>query len=154
MISMKIVQRGLAALLAFCLVGVGPTWGEEQRGSFSQLPQRGGGSAHAVPRVDLRAAARAFVLADTGVASPALPNGLGSVGQAAAKPAPAARPQSEKKAAIASTVPPTAPRTTRTHKIAAYTAIAVLAAVAAVVVAKEVRHEDPVLTPGTPTRIQ
>ncbi len=150
MISMKTIQKGLAAFLAFCLLSAVPIWGEEQQVSFGQVRQNGSGRT--VPRVDLRAAARALVLAETGVATPALAGGLG-LNDEAAKSVTAARPQSEKKPAIASTVPPNAPRTTRSHRIAAYTAIAVLAVVSAVVIAREVGHENPVLTVGTPTRI-
>jgi hypothetical protein len=153
MISMRLIQRGLAAILGLSLLSAGPVWGEEPPYSASRL--EGKIAISSVAKVDFRAAARAVVLADTGLAIPSA-GAMGLSGQAAAaSPAKteAHAAVSTKKSPDWSTVPPNAPRTTHNQKVAAFTVLAILAVSAVVLAVRETRHDDPVLTPGAPTRI-
>jgi hypothetical protein len=149
----RMIRRGFAALVALSLLGAGPVRAEEQQASYGQTPDAG--AARLYPKVDLRAAARVLVADETGLVLPL----LGESGYAdqvpAQKPEPAAVPRAAnlKRQPDWSTVPPNSPRTTRTHKIAAYTALAILTVASVVLVVREVRKDDPVLTPGTPIRI-
>jgi hypothetical protein len=154
MISVRLMRRGFAAILGLSLLSAGPVWAEEQM----FLPGRTlNGDIGIIPtvKVDFRAAARAVVLAETGLALPSLGGAAPSNPAAAANPgttAGSAAP-AEKKAPDWSTVPPNAPRTTHSQKLAAFTALAVLTVVSVVLAVREVRRDDPALTPGTPTRI-
>ena len=151
----RIIRRVLSAVVAFSLLGVGPVWAEEQQVSFIQTADADAHGRVVAPKVDLRFAARVFVADETGLMLP-LPGASGFVDQAAAtKPTPATAPGAGagKRTPDWSTVPPNSPRTTRAHKVAAYTALAVLTVVSVVFVVREARKEDPVLTPGTPVRI-
>jgi hypothetical protein len=150
----SMIRRGLAAFVAFGLLGTGPVWAEEQQSSFGQATDAAA-QGRVAPKVDLRLAARAFVADETGLMLP-LPGESGFVDQATganSAPAAASGAATGKRTADWSTVPPNAPRTTHAHKIAAYTALAVLTVVSVVLVVRETRKEDPVLAPGTPVRI-
>jgi hypothetical protein len=148
------IRRGLAALVALSLSGVGPVRAEEQQASYGQVPDAGA-AGRLDPKVDLRAAARILVADETGLVLPLLGESVQADQVTTQNPEPAAVPRAAnlKRQPDWSTVPPNSPRTTRAHKIAAYTALAILTAVSVVLVVREVRKDDPVLTPGTPTRI-
>jgi hypothetical protein len=149
----RMIRGGLAAVVALSLLGFGPVRPEAQQALYGQSPDAGV-AGRVGPKIDLRAAARILVADETGLVLPL----LGESGFADQVPAPkpeaaAPRAATVKRAPDWSTVPPNAPRTTRTHKIAAYTALAILTVVSVVLVVREIRKDDPVLTPGTPTRI-
>jgi hypothetical protein len=158
MICMRFFQRGLAAFLACSLLSAGPIWAEEQQNVTVQSVPLEIGSigtpAPATPKVDLRAATKAFMLAETGMASPIPAGGfLADHTPVQGGGAAGVKATADKQAVVTSTVPPNAPKTTRNHRIAAFTALAILTAASIALVAREVGHQDPVLTPGAPTRI-
>jgi hypothetical protein len=153
MISMRLTRRGLAGILGLSLLSAGPVWAEEQLYPPPRL--EGKVAIGSVSKVDFRAAVRAVVLADTGLAIPSA-GATGLSGQAAAaSPATAAAhtAASRNKSPDWSTVPPNAPRTTHNQKLAAFTVLGILTVAAVVLTVREIRRDDPVLTPGTPTRI-
>jgi hypothetical protein len=140
--------------MAFSLLCAGPVWAAEQQSSHGPALEAGA-PGRMVPKIDFRTAARSWVAAETGLALPLPGERVLSDQATGAKPAPAAASAAAtgKRTPDWSTVPPNAPRTTRGHKIAAYTALAILTVASAVLVVREIGKEDPVLTPGTPVRI-
>jgi hypothetical protein len=149
----KMIRRWLAALVALSLLGFGPVWPGEPQALYGQSPDAGA-AARIPPKIDLRAAARVLVADETGLVLPLLgESGFADQVPAQKPEAAATRAATVKRAPDWSTVPPNAPRTTRTHKIAAYVALAILTVASMVLVVREVGKDDPVLTPGTPTRI-
>lgn len=154
---LRTVKKAFSLVLALSLLPLGPAVAADQPGRAAPSTAAALTAGKVVPGipVDFRAAVRVCVLEETGVATPfsgtpdAIHDGVGKARPAISTDSAAGTQNPW----ATGTVPPNSPRTTRSHKVAAYTALAILAAASAVLVAREVHRDNPVLTAGTPTRV-
>jgi hypothetical protein len=139
----QLTCKGLAVILAICILNLHAVRGfsAENDGSASGTnPSRA---------LDFRAAVKVAVAGILEIQSRMIHSSAAPAGSEM----PAFADTQNQSSSVRTAPPVDAPRTSRSHRIAAFVALAAVGAATAALAIHAARKGDPKLTPGTPTRV-